>query len=330
MDGFSGYNQIQIHPVDQYKTAFITPWGTFAYRVMPFGLKNIGATFQRAMTYIFHDLAKIILAYLDDLIARSKKRTQYLNDLRIIFQWCCQYNIHLNPLKCVFCVTAGRLLGFIVSQRGITMEPLKVQAITKIPPPRNLWQLQSLQGKSNFLRRFVPDYAIRAHGFLRLLRHDIPFHWDDHAQHSFDYLKAALSNTPLISAPDYNRDYILYVSASAVSLARAPPALLHPVITASPFCKWGINFMTCNPPSNNGHKYIVVVVDYFTKWAEAMPTFKNTADTAARFFFNHVISRFGLPLQLVFDHGKHFENEIFVELSSRLVFSHEFSSPYYP
>jgi hypothetical protein len=73
MDGFSGYNQIQIHPTDQYKTAFTTPWGTFSYRVMPFGLKNVGATFQWAMTYIFHDLSHIILAYLDDLTARSKK-----------------------------------------------------------------------------------------------------------------------------------------------------------------------------------------------------------------------------------------------------------------
>jgi hypothetical protein len=219
MDGFSGYNQIQIHPVDQYKTAFITPWGTFAYRVMPFGLKNAGATFQWAMTYIFHDLAAIILAYLDDLTARSKKRTQHLDDLRIIFQRCRQYNIHLNPLKCVFCVTAGCLLGFIVSQSGITMDPLKVKAITEIPPPRNLRQLQSLQGKANFLRCFVPNYAIRAHGFLCLLHHDIPFHWDDYAQQSFDDLKTTLSNAPLISAPDYNRDYILYVSASAVSVA---------------------------------------------------------------------------------------------------------------
>jgi hypothetical protein len=152
MDGFSGYNQIQIHPADQYKTAFTTPWGTFAYRVMPFGLKNAGATFQWAMTYIFHDLAHIILAYLDDLTARSKKCTQHLDDLWIIFQRCRQYNIRLNPLKCVFCVTAGCLLGFIVSQSGITVDPLKVQAITEIPPPQNLRQLQSLQGKANFLR----------------------------------------------------------------------------------------------------------------------------------------------------------------------------------
>jgi hypothetical protein len=135
MDGFSGYNQIQIHPADQYKTAFTTPWGTFAYHVMPFGVKNADATFHRAMTYIFHDLAKIILAYLGDLTAQSKKCTQHLDYLRIIFQGCHQYNIHLNSLKCVFYVTARRLLSFIVSQSGITVDPLKVKATTEIPPP---------------------------------------------------------------------------------------------------------------------------------------------------------------------------------------------------
>jgi hypothetical protein len=97
---------------------------------MPFGLKNAGETFQRVMTYIFHDLAHIILAYLDDLTARSNKCTQHLDDLLIIFQRCRQYNIRLNPLKCVLCVTVGRLLDFIISQSGITVDPLKVQAIT--------------------------------------------------------------------------------------------------------------------------------------------------------------------------------------------------------
>jgi hypothetical protein len=141
---------------------------------MSFGLKNASATFQRDMTYIFHDLAHIILAYLDDLIARSKKCTQHLDDLWIIFQRCHQYNICSNPLKCVFCVIAGHLLGFIISQSGIIVDPLKVQAITEILPPRNLCQLQSLQGKANFLRRFVPDYTTRAHSFLRLLHHENP------------------------------------------------------------------------------------------------------------------------------------------------------------
>jgi hypothetical protein len=86
MDVFSGYNQIQIHPEDQYKTAFTTPWGMFSYRVMHFGLKKIGATFQWAMTYVFHDLTRLILAYLDNLTTRSKKRTQHLDDLQFIFQ----------------------------------------------------------------------------------------------------------------------------------------------------------------------------------------------------------------------------------------------------
>jgi hypothetical protein len=88
--------------------------------------------------------------------------------------------------------------------------------------------------------------------------------------------------------------------------------------------------MTSNPPSRNGHKYIVLAVDYFSKWVEAIPTFNNIADTTTHFFFNHIINLFGVPLHLVSDHGKNFKNEIFVKLSSRLGFSHEFASPYYP
>jgi hypothetical protein len=115
-----------------------------------------------------------------------------------------------------------------------------------------------------------------------------------------------------------------------VKKARAPSTLLHPVITTDPFCKWGIDFMNLHPPSNNGHKYIVMEVDYFTKWVESMPTSNNTTDTTTHFFFNHVITRFGVPLQLVPNHGKHFENEIFVEISSNLGFTREFSFLYYP
>jgi hypothetical protein len=121
--------------------------------------------------------------------------------------------IFLNPLRCVFCITIGRLLGFIVSHCDITVDPLKVQVITEIPPPRNLCQLQSVQDKANFLRRVVLDYATRVHGFLLLLRHDIPFQWDEHTQSDFDDLKVVLSNAPLISPPKYDRDYILYLSA---------------------------------------------------------------------------------------------------------------------
>ena len=156
---------------------------------MPFGLKNAGATFQWAMTYCFHDLVHILLVYLDDLTARSRKRSDHLDDLWQVFLRCRKYQICLNPHKCVFFVPTGRLLGFIISQKGITVDPLKFQAILDLPSPRTLRELQSLQGRSNFLRRFVPDYATIVHGFLRLLCTHIPFVWDEQAEAVFKAFK---------------------------------------------------------------------------------------------------------------------------------------------
>ena len=119
MDGFSGYNKIQIKPEDQHNTAFICPWRTFAYQKMPFGLKNAGATFQQAMTLIFHDLKLIIEIFLDDLIAHSHMRMCHSYHLRLVFERWRHYLVRLNPHKCIFCVKSGRLLRFIISKEGI-------------------------------------------------------------------------------------------------------------------------------------------------------------------------------------------------------------------
>jgi hypothetical protein len=135
MDGFSGYNQIQIKPKDQHKTKFVFPWGTFAYRKMPFDLKNVEATFQCTMTFSFHDLKHIVKSYLNDLAAHSHKRVDHVTHLRLVFERCCYYRIWLNPHKCIFCVRFGRLLGFLVSETGIMVDPLKVEAIIQSPPP---------------------------------------------------------------------------------------------------------------------------------------------------------------------------------------------------
>ena len=174
MDGFFGYNQIQIWKEDRHKTTFTTPWGTFAYRFIPFGLKNDGATFQRAMTCCFHDLIHIMLVYLDNLIARSQKQAQHIDDFPQVFSRCRKYKIRLNPLKCIFCVPAGHLLGFIVSHKGITVEPLKVQAILDLPSRKTRHQLQSFQGKANFLRHFVLEYATKAYRFISPALHKNP------------------------------------------------------------------------------------------------------------------------------------------------------------
>jgi hypothetical protein len=175
MDGFSGYNQIEILPANQHKTAFIYPWGTFAYRKIPFGLNNFGKTFQRAMSYTFHDIKHIARPYLDDLPAHSLNRSNHIDHLRAIFLQCSFYCICLNPHKFIFTVESGQLLSFIVSKDGIRVDPLKIKAILALPPPTNLTQLQSLQGKANFLRRFICNYVEITKGFMQLLQKNVPF-----------------------------------------------------------------------------------------------------------------------------------------------------------
>eukprot|EP00253_Pinus_taeda_P022024 PITA_22024 len=214
MDGFSGYNQINILPADQPKTTFIYPWGKFAYCKLPFGLKNAKATFQRAMSYTFHDIKHIVQPYLDDLPAHSLHRADHLTHLREIFMTCRHYRIRLNPHKCVFYIETGRLLAFVVYKAGIHVDPSKVEAIVKLPPPSTLRLLQSLQGKENFLRRFIPNYADITKGFTRLLKQNTPFFWDEIADKSFNALKQALTHASLLHPPNYNQDYFLYLVAS--------------------------------------------------------------------------------------------------------------------
>jgi hypothetical protein len=111
---------------------------------------------------------------------------------------------------------------------------------------------------------------------------------------------------------------------------RAHPAPMIPIITVGPFSKWGIDYTTCNPPFTRGHHYIIVAIDYFMKWVEAMPTFKDDGETATLFFFNQIIARFNIPRDIVTDHGSHFQNKMMSELTSNLGLRQEHSSPYYP
>lgn len=122
LNGFSSYNQISVVEVDQHKITFTTPWRTFTYNRMPFGLINAGETFQREMNLsIGHLIGKIILIYLDDLTVFSKRRN-HLRYLETVLQRCRDHSISLNPNKSVFCVTEGKLLGHIVSQDGFTID----------------------------------------------------------------------------------------------------------------------------------------------------------------------------------------------------------------
>lgn len=109
-----------------------------------------------------------------------------------------------------------------------------------------------------------------------------------------------------------------------------PPTPLHPIIATGSFEKWGIDFVTCNPHSKGGHGYIIIAIDYFTKWAKAMPTFKSDDETATIFIFNHVIARFDVPQAIITDHGIHFRKIMITEISAHLGLCHENYTPYYP
>ena len=152
MDGFSSYNQIKLEEEDQEKASFITPWGTYCYVVMPFGLKNAGATYQRAMMAIFHDMMHDCMeVYVDDILVKSKTRERHFEALRRVLSRARQYQLKMNPKKCVFGVTAGKLLSFIISKRRIEIDPQKARAIAQMPPPQNIKELKELIGRCSNL-----------------------------------------------------------------------------------------------------------------------------------------------------------------------------------
>ena len=170
------------------------------------------------MSYVFHDVKHIVEPYLDDLPAHSQWREDHPGHLRDIFLRCHHYNIWLNPHKCVFYVEMGCLLGFVVSKDGIQIDPLKIAAIINLPAPTNILELQSLQGKENFLRHFVCNFIEKTHSYMCLLKKNTLFFWDDQAQCTFDNIKHALTHSPVIHPPDYSKDIVLYIVASATTV----------------------------------------------------------------------------------------------------------------
>ena len=137
LDGFSGYNQVVVHPNDQEKTVFTTPWGTFMYAQMPFGLMNAGATFQRAMDIAFVGLKdKFVLIYLDDLTVYSPNHEDHLQHLRRVFMKCRKFGIWLNLKKSQFALREGKILGHIVSAEGVKIDSVRVEYIQKLSIPR--------------------------------------------------------------------------------------------------------------------------------------------------------------------------------------------------
>ena len=220
MDTFSGYNQIKMEEADQEKTSFVTSQGLFCYKVMPFGLKNAGATYQRLMNKMFtHQIGRNIQVYVVEMLVKSLRKDDHLDDLWETFDTLQSYNMKLNPNKCTFRVTVGKFLDFMVSQGGIEVNPEKIQAIMELEPPKTIKEVQSLNGKITALNRFVSKAMDKCLPFFRTLRKS--FEWTDECQKAFKELKKYLSSPPLLSPSKPGKELYLYLAISQAAVSAA-------------------------------------------------------------------------------------------------------------
>ncbi|KAK1699558.1 hypothetical protein QYE76_016255 [Lolium multiflorum] len=215
LDGYSGFSQIAVKAKDQEKTTFTCPYGTYAYRRMPFGLCNAPATFQRCMSAIFHGFCEsIVEVFMDDFSVYGNSFDNCLRNLDKVLQRCEETNLVLNWEKCHFMVNEGIVLGHKISERGIEVDRAKVEAIEKMPYPRDVKGIRSVLGHAGFYRRFIKDFSKISKPLTNLLQKDVPFVFDDDCKEAFETLKKALTTAPVVEPPDWNLPFEIMCDAS--------------------------------------------------------------------------------------------------------------------
>ena len=219
LDGYSGYFQIEIAPEDQEKTTFTCPFGTYAYRRMPFGLCNAPATFQRCMLSMFSDMVERIMeVYMDDITVYGGVFKECLTNLEAILQRCIEKNLVLNWEKCDFMVNQGIVLGHIISRRGIEVDKAKIDIISKLPPPTNVKTIRQFLGHAGFYQRFIKDFSKIAKPLYKLLEKDAQFVWEEDCQKSFEELKFHLTTAPIVQAPNWWLPFEVMCDASDLAI----------------------------------------------------------------------------------------------------------------
>src|SRR3954462_10183607 len=215
LDEYSGYNQIAIAPEDQEKTTFTCPYGTFAYRRMPFGLCNAPATFQRCMMAIFSDMVeRFIEIFMDDFTITGDSFDQCLKNLTLVLQRCIKTNLVLNREKCHFMVESGIVFGHKISKEGIEVDRAKVEVIEKLPPPTSIRGIRSFLGHAGFYRRFIKDFSQVSKPLCNLLAKDTVFDFSEECLKAFEPLKEKLISAPIVISPDWSIPFELMCDAS--------------------------------------------------------------------------------------------------------------------
>ena len=215
----SGYWQIPIREEDKEKTAFLAPDGLFEFNVMPFGLCNAPATFQRLMDRCLAGLKwQSVLVYLDDIVVFSKDFESHIKHLEEVFRRIAEYGLQFKASKCFLFKQEISYLGHLVDVKGVRPDPKKIRAINEMPAPNDKTQLQSFLGLVNYYRKHVRNFSRLASPMFELLHEGVEFTWKESQMNSFNLLKKALTSTPLLAHPDYTLPFTIQVDASELGL----------------------------------------------------------------------------------------------------------------
>nr|GEW02146.1 reverse transcriptase domain-containing protein [Tanacetum cinerariifolium] len=403
LDGFSRYFQIPIDPQDQENTTFTCPYGTFAYRRMPFGLCNAPGTFQRCMMAIFHDMIEETMeVFMDDFSVFKDSFSSCLSHLDKMLKRCKDTNLVLNWEKCDFMVKRALSSAIKFLKAGIEVDGAKVDVIAKLSHPTSVNGVRSLLGHAEFYRRFIQDFSKIARPMTHLLEKETPFIFSKECIEVFNILKKKLTKALILVAPDWDLPFEIMCDASdftvgavlgqhqvirrcvygqeAIDILTAChngpigghhganytakkvfdsgvywPTIYydsHDMVKSCDLCQrqgkisqkdkmpqnaiqvceifdvWGIDFMSPFP-SSRWNKYILVAVDYLSKWVEAKALPTNDARVVVK-ILKSLFARFRTPRAIISDRGTHFCNDQFAKVMLKYGVTHHRSTVYHP
>ncbi|CAL1394368.1 unnamed protein product [Linum trigynum] len=229
LDLRAGYHQIQMDEADVHKTAFRTHNGHYEYLVMPFGLCNAPSTFQAAMNDLFRlVLRKHVLVFFDDILIYSRTWDDHLEHVKTTLALLRQHHYYVKFSKCAFGLQELEYLGHLISDRGVRVDPKKVQAMTEWPIPKNVTALRGFLGLTGYYRKFVKNYGEIARPLTDLLRKG-GFRWTPAADHAFSALKEALVSTPTLAMPNFDLPFVIEADASGKGVGAVLSQQGHPI-----------------------------------------------------------------------------------------------------
>jgi hypothetical protein len=219
LDLVSGYWQIPMDQNSVEKTAFRCQYGSYEFRVMPFGLTNAPSTFQALMNEIFEDcLNDFVVVYLDDILVFSRNREEHAKHLQIVLERLKKRGLKVKQSKCKFFQKQLKFLGYEVSEKGVAVDEDKVKAILEIEQPKNLKELRSFLGSTNYYRKFIKEYALIASPLTELLKQTNPFIWSTTCEDAFQKLKQSLIQPPVLATLDPGKPFVVHTDASDVAV----------------------------------------------------------------------------------------------------------------